>query len=65
MYFFSMKLLPILRGIRGPTKQGHYSHAKYENCQKIILCASAAETRFSVTAESKTMLYIPLQRNTM
>ena len=30
-----------------------------------ILCASAAETRFSVTAESKAMLYIPLQRNTM
>ena len=30
-----------------------------------ILCASAAETRFSVTAESKGMLYIPLQRNTM
>ena len=30
-----------------------------------LLCASAAETRFSVTAESKAMLYIPLQRNTM
>ena len=30
-----------------------------------FLCASAAETRFSVTAESKAMLYIPLQRNTM
>ena len=29
------------------------------------LCASAAKTRFSVTAESKAMLYIPLQRNTM
>ena len=33
--------------------------------RKFILCASAAETRFSVTAESKAMLYIPLQRNTM
>ena len=31
----------------------------------LLLCASAAETRFSVTAESKAMLYIPLQRNTM
>ena len=31
----------------------------------IFLCASAAETRFSVTAESKAMLYIPLQRNKM
>ena len=30
-----------------------------------ILCASAAETRFSITADSKAMLYIPLQRNTM
>ena len=30
-----------------------------------FLCASAAETRFSVRAESKAMLYIPLQRNTM
>ena len=29
-----------------------------------VLCATAAETRFSVTAESKAMLYIPLQRNT-
>ena len=35
------------------------------SANKIILCASAAETRFSVTAESKAMLYIPLQRNTM
>ena len=32
---------------------------------KLVLCASATETRFSVTAESKAMLYIPLQRNTM
>ena len=32
---------------------------------KYILCASATETRFSVTAESKAMLYIPLQRNTI
>ena len=32
---------------------------------KCSLCASAAESRFSVTAESKAMLYIPLQRNTM
>ena len=32
---------------------------------KYNLCASAAETRFSVTAESKAMLYIPLQRNTV
>ena len=30
-----------------------------------ILCVSAAETRLSVTAESKVMLYIPLQRDTM
>ena len=30
-----------------------------------LLCALAAETRFSVTAESKAMLYMPLQRNTM
>ena len=29
------------------------------------LCASGAETRFSVTAESNGMLCIPLQRNTM
>ena len=33
--------------------------------RKNLLCASAAETRFSVTAESKAMLYIPLQKNTM
>ena len=33
--------------------------------EKCNLCASAAETRFSVTAKSKEMLYIPLQRNTM
>ena len=31
----------------------------------IILCASAAETRFSVTAESNGILCIPLQRNIM
>ena len=60
-----MKLLPISRRIQRPTTQGHSSHAKYENSRKIILCASAAETRFSVTAESKAMLYIPLQRITM
>ena len=30
-----------------------------------FLCASGAETRFSVTAESNRMLCIPLQRNTM
>ena len=35
-YFFSMKLLPILRRIQQPTKQGHSSHAKYENSRKII-----------------------------
>ena len=32
---------------------------------KISLCASAAETRFSVTVGSKAMLYSPLQRNAM
>ena len=31
----------------------------------ITLCAFGAETRFSVTAESNEMLYIPLQRNIM
>ena len=30
---------------------------------KTVLCASGAETRFSVTAESNGMLCIPLQRN--
>ena len=30
-----------------------------------IVCASGAETRFSVTAESNGMLCIPLQRNIM
>ena len=32
---------------------------------KISLCASGAETRFSVTAESNGMLWFPLQRNIM
>ena len=31
-----MKLLTILRQIQRPTTQGHSSHAKYENSQKII-----------------------------
>ena len=35
MYFFSMTLLPILRGIQRPTTQGHSSHAKYENSREI------------------------------
>ena len=35
MYFFSMTLLPILRRIQQPTKQGHSSHTKYENSRKI------------------------------
>ena len=35
MYFFSMTLLPILRGIQRPTTQGHSSHAKYENSRRI------------------------------
>ena len=35
MYFFSMTLLPILRQIQRPTTQGHCSHTKYENSQKI------------------------------
>ena len=33
--------------------------------KNFFLCVSAAETSFSVTADSKAMLYIPLQRNTM
>ena len=33
--FFSITLLPILRGIQRPTTQGHSSHAKYENSRKI------------------------------
>ena len=33
--------------------------------RKTLLCASGAETRFSVTAESNGMLCIPLQRNIM
>ena len=36
VFFFSMALLPILRRIQRPTTQGHSSHAKYENSQKII-----------------------------
>ena len=35
VFFFSMKLLPILRRIQRPTTQGHSSHAKYENSWKI------------------------------
>ena len=35
MYFFSMTLLPILRRIHRPTRQGHSSHAKCENSRKI------------------------------
>ena len=42
----------------------HFLDKIYE-IHKKRLCASAAETRFPVTAESKAMLYIPLQRNTM
>ena len=34
VFFFSMKLL-LLRRIQRPTTQGHSSHAKYENSQKI------------------------------
>ena len=37
----------------------------FPKCKHCFSCASAAETCFSVTAESKAMLYIPLQRNTM
>ena len=33
--FFFMTLLPILRRIQRPKTQGHSSHAKYENSQKI------------------------------
>ena len=33
--------------------------------KEIILCASGADTRFSVTAENNGMLCIPLQRNIM
>ena len=36
MYFFWMKLLPILRRIQGPITQGHSSHAKYKKSRKII-----------------------------
>ena len=53
-----------------PTKGRQYKfpHALKDEINKQVkelLCASAAETRFSVTAESKGILYIPLQRNTM
>ena len=33
--------------------------------EELNLCASGAETRFSITAESNGMLCIPLQRNRM
>ena len=61
-----MTLLPFLRRIQRRTTQGRQNmKAKYEKSQKIILCASGAETPFSVTAESNGMLCIPLQRNIM
>ena len=34
-------------------------------CNNIVFCATGAEIRFSVTAESNGMLCIPLQRNIM
>ena len=52
--------------LSGPDRrQGKISARGHLTGKLFILCASAAETRFSVTAESKAMLYIPLQRNTM
>ena len=35
MYFFLMKLLPILTRIQRPTTQGYSSDVKYENGRKI------------------------------
>ena len=53
-----------------PAERGHQtSHSRNTFFLLLVadnfLCASATETRFSITAESKAMLYIPLQRNTM
>ena len=42
-----------------------YAIPLFEKSREKVLCASAAITCFSVTAESKGMLYIPLQRNTI